>query len=108
MSFLLDPPALVLLGFLIARYVQSRGRQVRLAAATVLAFLLVSGLLYLDLVPWWWGGPVAGPDFMLNSGLGYGLERSPGIDVLAVIMFAAYPLWAGLGLELGRRLDRVA
>lgn len=108
MSFLLDPPALVLFGFLIAWYVPSRARQVRLAAVVVGVFLLVSGLLYVNAIPWWWGGPVDGSDFMLNSGLGFDVTRSPGVDVLALILFAAYPLWAGLGLELGRRVKRAA
>lgn len=103
MSFLLDPPALVLIGIGIGRYAPT-GDARRLAAAFVVGvFLVVSGLLYVDVLPWWWGGWMSGTDWMLNSGLGTTLGRSPGTDVLAVVVFAAYPLWMALGLWIGRR-----
>jgi hypothetical protein len=38
---------------------------------------------------------------MLNSGLSLGLARSATSDVLAVVVFATYPLWFYLGTELG-------
>lgn len=100
MSFLLDPPALVIIGVLIDRYVKSDKRQTKIAASVVVLFLVVSSLLYLDVLPWWWGEWIAGSDWMLNSGLDTNVERSPGIDILAVIQFAAYPLWMRLGLDL--------
>lgn len=102
MSFLLDPPALVLIGVLIGRYVRPRSRGNRLAAGVVVAFLAVSSLLYLDVLPWWLGEWMSGTDWMLNSGLGTNLTRQPGTDVLAVVLFAAYPLWMKLGLDLQR------
>jgi hypothetical protein len=101
MSFLLDPPALVLLGVVLGRYVPSRRRRLRLAAGAVVLFLAVSTLLYLDVVPWWLGGWMSGSDWMLNSGLDTDLRRQPGTDVLAVVLFAAYPLWMKLGLDVG-------
>lgn len=104
MSFLLDPPALVILGMLLDRYVESVDRRNLIAAAIVGAFLVVSSLLYLDVLPWWWGGWIAGSDWMLNSGLPVDVKREPGIDILAVLMFAAYPLWMRLGLDLRRYL----
>lgn len=103
MSFLLDPPALVLLGVIIGRYVDSGRRRVRLAAGVVGIFVVGSSLLYLDVVPWWWGEWIAGSDWMLNSGLGTDLTRQPGMDILAVVIFASYPLWMKLGLEVDRR-----
>lgn len=103
MSFLLDPPALVLLGIIIGRSVDSGRRRVRLAAGVVGIFVVGSTLLYLDVVPWWWGEWIAGSDWMLNSGLGTDLTRQPGTDVLAVVIFASYPLWMKLGLEVDRR-----
>lgn len=103
MSFLLDPPALVLIGVLIGHFVDSRSRRIRLAAGVVVVFIVVSGLLYLDLLPWWFGGWMRGSDWMLNSGLGTAVTRQPGIDVLAVILFAAYPLWMRLGLGIDMR-----
>lgn len=102
MSFLLDPPALVLIGLAIGRYVRPRSMGNRLAAGVVVVFLVVSSLLYLDVIPWWLGSWMSGTDWMLNSGLETNLTRQPGIDVLAVILFAAYPLWMKLGLDLQR------
>ncbi|GAA0510920.1 hypothetical protein [Halorubrum aquaticum] len=99
MSFLLDPPSLVGIGVLLDRYVGSPVRRARLAAGVVLVFLTTSTLLYLDVLPWWFTDE-DGPEWMLNSGLDTDLTRGPGTDVLAVIMFAAYPLWMKLGLDL--------
>lgn len=103
MSFLLDPPALVLIGAAIGRYVDARSRRNQLAAGVVTVFVGVSTLLYLDVLPWWLGEWMSGSDWMLNSGLDTGLTRQPGTDVLAVVMFAAYPLWMKLGLDVGNR-----
>ena len=105
MSFLLDPPALVIIGIVIDRYGDSRTQKNRIGAAVVAIFLSVSTLLYLDVLPWWWGGWIEGSDWMLNSGLPTTVERSPGIDILAVLQFAAYPLWMRLGLDLRTYLE---
>jgi hypothetical protein len=104
-SFLLDPPSLVVLGILLGRFIHHRLLRLKLAAFVVLLFLFVSVLLYLDVIPWWFGGWVSGSDWMLNSGLGTDLRKEEGMGVLAVIMFAAYPLWMKLGLNLGGRGD---
>jgi hypothetical protein len=102
MSFLLDPPALVVLGVLIGRYVDDEARRRRLAAGVVAMFVVASALLYLDVLPWWLGEWMRGSDWMLNSGIGTELTRQPGTDVLAIVLFAAYPLWMKLGLEVDR------
>lgn len=101
MSFLLDPPVLVLVGLLLGRSAASDARRVRLAAGVVLVFLGVSTLCYLDVLPWWFGEWMRGSDWMLNSGLDTNLQRQPGTDVLAIVLFAAYPLWMKLGLDVG-------
>lgn len=101
MSFLLDPPSLVAIGVAIDRYVQSPVRRVRLTIGVVCLFLIKSTLLYFDVVPWWFTDEDS-TEWMLNSGLDTEVTRQPGTDILAVIMFAAYPLWMKLGLELNR------
>lgn len=100
MSFLLDPPTLVVIGVILQRYVEPSARRDRAAAAVVVVFVAVSTLLYLDVLQWWWGEWISGSDWMLNSGLDTSLTRQPGTDVLAVVMFAAYPLWMRLGLSI--------
>jgi hypothetical protein len=101
MSFLLDPPSLVFIGIVLNRYVQSATRRMRLAIGVVLLFLVKSTLLYFDLVPWWFSD-ANGTQWMLNSGLDTNLTRRPGTDILAALMFAAYPLWMKLGLDIDR------
>ncbi|MFP4530758.1 MAG: hypothetical protein ACLFNC_05640 [Halodesulfurarchaeum sp.] len=103
MSFLLDPPALVIIGVVIDRYIDARSRRNRLAAGVVAMFVVVSTLLYLDVLPWWFGEWMSGSDWMLNSGFDTDLTREPGTDVLAVVLFASYPLWMRLGLDVGER-----
>jgi hypothetical protein len=99
MSFLLDPPSLLVIGVVLNRYVQSATRRVRLATGVVVLFLIKSTLLYFNLVPWWFSD-ANGTQWMLNSGLDTNLTRQPGTDILAAIMFAAYPLWMKLGLDI--------
>jgi hypothetical protein len=117
LSFLLDPPSLLLLGFLVARvnYLTvifdarflSRGASRRYilyaGIATVLIFWLYSSLLYLGAIDFPWPFPkwFAGPEWMLNSGLPLGLTRTPTTDAAAWVVFATYPLWYYLGSELG-------
>ena len=116
MSFLLDPIALLLLGFVAGKayYLLSafgdrilrRGalrRELLICGAVVVAvFWLYSSLLYLNVIyfPWplprWFGGI----DWMLNSGLPLGLARTSTSDLLAVVFFAAYPLWFYAGTRL--------
>jgi hypothetical protein len=116
-SFLLDPPALLIIGFLAGKgyYLLTvfgdrlfrRGglkKELVLAGAVVVfIFWAYSALLYLDVIyfPWplprWYGGI----DWMLNSGLPLGLTRTSGSDVAAIIFFAAYPLWFYAGTRLG-------
>ena len=124
MSFLLDPPALLLIGFLagkgyylltaFADRLFKRGAAKRdlmlFGALVVVIFWAYSALLYLNVIyfPWplphWYGGT----DWMLNSGLPLGLARSATTDALAVVVFATYPVWFYLGTELGLAGHRLA
>jgi hypothetical protein len=118
LSFLLDPVALLILGFVASKSysllgvfgarVLRRGELktglIAAGAAVVGLFWCYSALLYVNSIrfPWplasWYGGT----DWMLNSGLPLGLTRSPGTDALAVVSFAIYPLWFYAGARLGR------
>lgn len=79
-------------------------------ALVVALFWGYSALLYLNAIyfPWplprWYGGN----DWMLNSGLPFGLSRSATTDVSAVAVFATYPVWFYLGTELGLAGHRLA
>jgi hypothetical protein len=117
MSFLLDPLALLVIGFVVSKvnYLTvifqnrffTRGaskRYVIIFGILVTAlFWAYSSLLYLNVIyfPWplprWFGGP----DWMLNSGFPFGLSRSSNTDIAAVVIFATYPAWFFLGAELG-------
>jgi hypothetical protein len=118
LSFLLDPPALVAVGFLVGEVfylsvafgdrIFSRGAARRgllgAGAATVSVFWAYSAALYLNVIyfPWplhrWYGGT----SWMLNSGLPLGISRSVTTDIGAVVLFATYPLWFYLGTELAK------
>jgi len=117
MSFLLDPPALLIIGFLIARinYLSvifrnrffTRGASKRYVLYGGIIFVLLfwaySSLLYLGVIDFPWPFPrwFGGTDWMLNSGLPLGLTRSSTSDAAAWIIFATYPFWYYLGSELG-------
>jgi len=117
LSFLLDPLALLLVGFvagkayyLFAVFADRVFRRRALKKELVLAGVLVvatfwaySALLYLNVIyfPWplarWYGGTA----WMLNSGLPLGLTRTSGSDVAAVLLFATYPFWFYAGTRVG-------
>lgn len=116
MSFLLDPPALFLLGLLAGTlYRRSRvfgssvfRRTTVLNALTafevvvVLVFLAYSALLYLNVIyfPWPFPKMYNGIDWMLNSGLQLNLPRTPATDLVGLLIFATYPFWMWLGTRL--------
>lgn len=123
LSFLLDPPALLLVGFIAGKayylmtvfgdrvFTRGAGRRYLLlfGAAVVAVFWTYSALLYLNVIyfPWplphWYGGT----NWMLNSGLPLGFTRSRTTDLLAVVFFALYPLWFFVGTELAKAGHRV-
>ena len=115
MSFLLDPLALLVVGYLAAKInylalifeqqFHSRGHSRRnlliVGAVVVPIFWLYGSLLYLDVIqfPWplatWFDGTI----WMLNSGLPLGLTRNSVTDAAAVSVFASYPFWYYLGTK---------
>jgi len=117
LSFLLDPLALVAIGFVAGKAyyllvafgtkILERGPLKKglfiAGAAVVSLFWVYSALLYLNVIyfPWpfpsWYGGTA----WMLNSGLPLGLTRNGVSDVLALVIFATYPVWFYAGTELG-------
>lgn len=108
MSFLLDPPALVMAGASAERKIHGERARAWVRRATLSSFIGVSTALYLDL-PWTrplWRAVRAssGRDWMLNSGVFRFEHRRPGwgTHLLAVGLFATYPLWYRLGERLGR------
>ncbi|MEX2193787.1 MAG: hypothetical protein WD844_00745 [Thermoleophilaceae bacterium] len=107
MSFLIDPPLLYLNGQAYAR--AAPGRERELGAATVAVFWVVSGALYLNQA---WTRPLwracrarSGRDWMINSGvLRIDEQRvGAGTHVVALLIFATYPLWLWLGVRRGAR-----
>jgi hypothetical protein len=131
MSFLLDPAILLLIGLLVGKvnyltmifddrfFTRGKrfeflppGHELFLASGWNLfvigvivnsIFWSYSSLLYIDLIyfPWPLSKLFDGSDWMLNSGLPLGLQRTPAADIAAVIIFASYPFWYYLGTQMG-------
>lgn len=98
------PAAAVRLGAAPRSLRPERSRRRRIALAIAGLLYAASGLLYLAPFPWWNGTRLTrGSDWMLNSGLNTRLRRRAGHDVLAILRFAAYPLWMWFGESTGRR-----
>jgi len=123
MSFLLDPIFLIVIGvaivFLDRRFSNKNLKNpiLVLSIITVALFWSISGLLYLDYLDFpWLGKAGSGRHFMWNSGVEViGIE--PPIDVsisyasplctlniVAVLLFATYPLFLYLGVNVGRKI----
>lgn len=131
MSFLLDPPILLLIGLLAGKVnyltmifddsLFTRGKRIDLLQTGHEVFLAsgwnllviglivnavfwsYSSLLYTDVIYFPWPLPklFEGSDWMLNSGLPLGLQRTQATDIAAVIIFASYPFWYWLGNRMG-------
>jgi len=122
-SFLIDPALLIVIGVAIT-FLANRGlREVLkrpvlvLAVVTIALFWSIGGLLYLDYLDFpWLGNAGSGRHFMWNSGLEL-IGLKPPIDVsvtytnpfstlniLAVLLFAAYPLFLYLGIYIGSKI----
>lgn len=96
MSFLVDPPLLVLSGAAIEVLAPDEDAAKVAGAAVLGTFFAVSGALYAH--PGW------GRDWMLNSGVFSFEHRRVGVrtHLAAAVVFATYPWW----LRVGRRLAR--
>lgn len=109
MSFLFDPPALVLIGASAKANVPDAKVRRWLRRGTVATFVGVSVALYLDLPitrPLWTAVRASsGRDWMLNSGV-FSFEHReppPTTHLAAASLFATYPLWYRLGEHLVSR-----
>ncbi len=112
MSFLFDPPMLVVSGVLIERALPAERRDVA-EAATLGAFFGGSFGLYQNvrLLNFLWL-PFRGHngrDFMWNSGVFRMKTDQLGwpVHAVAAVLFATYPFFVKLGRRLGRRRDPV-
>lgn len=114
MSFLLDPFLLLFCGAVIVLlrnrllYRVTMHANKVLGAITILLFWVVAGSLYLNLgwFDWMWqwtGRAVNGRDFMINSGVFFFeyVYTVGVIDMVALVLFALYPLWLYCGIFLG-------
>lgn len=108
MSFLLDPPMLVVSGALIERRLPADQRDVA-EAATLGVFFGASFALYNNVpglgVIWRPFGAQNGHDFMWNSGV-FNADTDQTCwrrHALAGAIFATYPFFLKLGRRLGRR-----
>lgn len=109
MSFLVDPPLLVLSGAAIERLAPDEPTKERASAAVLGTFFVTSGALYANArwIRWFWRACRAetGRDWMLNSGVfkfDHRRARWP-THLLGFAIFATYPSWLRLGRLLGRR-----
>ena len=123
MSFLLDPPFLILIGVAIA-FLADRGflkilkkSTLVLSTITVTLFWAIGGLLYLDFldIPWL-GEAGSGRHFMWNSGIELvgltppinvvGTYTNPfcALNIVAILLFATYPIFLKLGVFAGIRI----
>jgi hypothetical protein len=108
-SFLLDPPLLVATGAAIERLSPDEGVARLASRAAVATVVGTSVALYLDApglgLIWRPFRAKSGRDFMLNSGLTRFPYKRPSArtHLLAVALFAAYPLWLRAGRRVARR-----
>jgi uncharacterized protein (DUF362 family) len=108
MSYILDPPALFLLGILLYNLSKRLGwdGRVTVLVGAFVAFILFMGgstLLYLDIVDWpipWTEGPV----WMFHTNY-TGIDKADVPLSLAVFMLLLYPGWLTLGYTVQLRRD---
>jgi hypothetical protein len=109
MSFLLDLPALFIMGFALY-YLGNRCELTKLAKVIVglfivLPFVFVSLLLYLDVLPCffpWICNNLTGSEFMFNSNY-TGIYKKDVPLIVVILLFALYPPWYYLGYTSARR-----
>lgn len=111
MSFILDPPALVLLGavvYVVSKRVRLRRVWQYVAGIVIIgAFIGVSGLLYLDVIRWHipFVIDMKGSEWMFHSNI-TGIYKEDVPLVLVIVMFALYPLWYYLGYLAAQYLQK--
>ncbi|KYK37102.1 MAG: hypothetical protein AYK18_10845 [Theionarchaea archaeon DG-70] len=111
MSFLLDPPTLILLGAVVytfsRRFHLRRLWQIIAGVGIVSAFIVVSSLLYMDLIRCYipFVIDMKGSEWMFHSNI-TGIYKEDVPKVLVAIMFVIYPLWYYLGYISAQYLRR--
>jgi len=107
-SFILDPPALFLLGmavYYISRRFRLDIRTTLLMGAVISLGMFVGGstLLYLDIIDWPLP-PTEGPVWMFHTNY-TGIAKADVPVALAVFMLLVYPIWHLMGYLLALRMD---
>ena len=109
MSFLLDPPLLLILGGILYlagnRFAMTDGTRTAIGILIVLVFISVSALLYLDVIGCFFPficGNLSGSEFMFHSDI-TGIYRKDMPLFAVVLLFALYPMWLYSGYEAARK-----
>ncbi len=110
MSFLLDPPLLFIFGFLLSSVFNQSTRSVKiiLGLVVVLAFVSISLLLYLDVLPCFFPficNNLSSSEFMFHSNI-TGVYKKDVPLVAVVLLFALYPLWIYAGYAFAVRFSK--
>jgi len=111
LSFLLDPPALVLLGavvYIFSRKVHLKRSYAIYAGVTIVAvFVVVSGLLYLDVIRWYIPGIIdmKGSEWMFHSNI-TGIYKEDVHIGYVIFMFFLYPFWYYAGYVAAQYLSK--
>ncbi len=117
MTFIMDPPLLLFLGYISLRIGDWAKTKTKLPIGNLLlVFFIVSMMfmstsMYLDMwwMDWFWTPfqpyTTSGKDMMINSGLfSFESTNTVGlIDTLAAIQIAIYPVWLYIGTRIYRK-----
>lgn len=118
MTFLIDPPLLIIFGFLcyiIGEKLRERTRlpiTLALAIFTMATIWFMSISLYLNMphMDWFWQAfppATSGKELMINSNLfAFESVNTAGlVDAIAFLIIATYPIWLYIGLKVKPFLD---
>lgn len=109
MSFLIDPPLLIISGILLylagEKYALTDGKKKAIGILIVLLFISVSALLYLDAVRCFFPficGSLSGSEFMFHSDV-TGIYKEDVPLFVVILLFALYPLWIYSGYAIAKK-----
>ena len=113
MSFLIDPPLLIISGVLLylagVRYALTDGTKNVIGMLIVLLFISVSALLYLDAIPCFFPficGNLSGSEFMFHSDITKVYKKDVPL-VVVILLFALYPLWLYSGYTIAEKFLKI-
>ena len=113
MSFLIDPPLLIISGALLylagARYGLTVGNQAVVGMLVVLLFISVSALLYIDAIQCFFPficGNMSGSEFMFHSDI-TGIYKKDVPLAVVILLFALYSLWLYSGYAIAKKLSKL-